>query len=411
MGFWTVAIAMTVLSGAAMLVGLLRAPGADRQGADNPDLVVYRDQLREVERDLARGVIAADEAARLRLEVSHRVLEADRKARSGGAVAQPSRTSSLLIALAVVVVLSGTLAVYRQIGAPLYPDLPLAGRIATIEAARAARPSQAEAQAAAPARTAPPQDPAYLALVEKLRAALVSRPDDTAGLALLAQNEATLGNFAAAAAAQSRVIARLGPAATAQQHADLAELLIEAAGGYVAPEAEAALTRALQDDAANPTARYYSGLMFAQAGRPDLAFRLWRPLLDTSAPGDLWVAPLRSMLPDIAARAGVRYSLPPIAAANGASPGPGAAEVDAAAAMTPQQRTEMIGAMVAGLAERLATEGGSATDWARLIAAYAVLGERDKAARIWAEAQSVFAAAPTDLAVIRAAALQAGLSK
>ena len=207
------------------------------------------------------------------------------------------------------------------------------------------------------------------------------------------------------------MIARLGPAATAQQHADLAELLIEAAGGYVAPEAETALTRALQDDAANPTARYYSGLMFAQAGRPDLAFRLWRPLLDTSAPGDLWVAPLRSMLPDIAARAGVRYSLPPIGAANGASPGPGAAEVDAAAAMTPQQRTEMIGAMVAGLAERLATEGGSATDWARLIAAYAVLGERDKAARIWAEAQSVFAAAPTDLAVIRAAALQAGLSK
>ncbi|MBD3764142.1 MAG: c-type cytochrome biogenesis protein CcmI, partial [Rhodobacterales bacterium] len=79
--------------------------------------------------------------------------------------------------------------------------------------------------------------------------------------------------------------------------------------------------------------------------------------------------------------------------------------------MTEEERQAMIRSMVDGLAERLATEGGGAQDWARLIGALGVLGDTDRARTIWAEAQGVFADRPEDLAAVRAAARQAGVAE
>ena len=45
----------------------------------NSDLEVYKDQLINVERDLSRGIITADEAERIRAEVSRRILELDKR--------------------------------------------------------------------------------------------------------------------------------------------------------------------------------------------------------------------------------------------------------------------------------------------------------------------------------------------
>jgi cytochrome c-type biogenesis protein CcmH len=67
--------------------------------------------------------------------------------------------------------------------------------------------------------------------------------------------------------------------------------------------------------------------------------------------------------------------------------------------------------MVARLSERLATQGGSAEEWARLIKAYGVLGETDRARAIWAEAQQLFGGNAADLEVVRAAATQAGVAE
>jgi cytochrome c-type biogenesis protein CcmH len=47
--------------------------------------------------------------------------------------------------------------------------------------------------------------------------------------------------------------------------------------------------------------------------------------------------------------------------------------------MDPQQRQQMITGMVDGLAERLKKDGGDIEGWLRLVRAYTVLGERDKA--------------------------------
>jgi cytochrome c-type biogenesis protein CcmH len=70
----------------------------------------------------------------------------------------------------------------------------------------------------------------------------------------------------------------------------------------------------------------------------------------------------------------------------------------------------MIAGMVEQLSARLASEGGPATDWARLITAHGVLGQTDRAATIYLEAQDRFKGRPDDLAVLRAAARQANVA-
>ena len=73
--FWTIAGALVVAVAVILAQALRRGTEA---AEDHPDLRVYRDQLAEVDRDLARGTLAEDEAQRLRVEVSRRLLDADR---------------------------------------------------------------------------------------------------------------------------------------------------------------------------------------------------------------------------------------------------------------------------------------------------------------------------------------------
>jgi cytochrome c-type biogenesis protein CcmH len=77
--------------------------------------------------------------------------------------------------------------------------------------------------------------------------------------------------------------------------------------------------------------------------------------------------------------------------------------------MTPAARMEMIGAMVDGLSERLATEGGPAEDWARLISSLGVLGQTDRAQAIYDNAMDVFAGDPGAIDIIARAGEKANL--
>lgn len=398
--FWTLSLALAALVALALSRALLRG-GAGRSEAE-ADLRVYRDQLREVERDLARGVIGDTEAERARIEISRRLLEADRAGRGRQAGARGSPVVPLVLVAAAA---AGAVALYRLTGAPGYPDLPIAARIARAEAFHTSRPSQAAAEAETVLPERPRPDPKYAELVERLRKAVAERPDDLTGQRLLARNEAALGNLAAAIAAQARVIELSGAAATAEDYAVLADDMILATGGYVSPEAEAALAKALELDPANGTARFYLGLMWAQTGRPDEAFRLWRALLEEGPEEAPWMPMIRAEIGLLAQAAGVNYTPP------AAGPGPGAADMEAAAAMTPEERQQMIRGMVDGLEQRLAGEGGTAADWARLVSSLGVLGETDRARAAYARARESLAGDEAALAAVRAAADEAGVAE
>ncbi len=401
--FWLIAAMLTGLVLAPLFAVLLRGGG---RNAVSSDIAIYRDQLSEIDRDVARGILPEEEAERTRLEVQRRLLDADRthEDAAGNAPRPARRAMAAAVALCVA---GGGFALYFLVGAPGYPDLPLSVRIEQSAEIAARRPSQdaAEAEAVAILPDRPELDPEYAALMERLREVVEQRPDDQQGLRLLARNEASIGDFRAARIAQERLVTLLGADANADDLATLGEFMVLAAGGFVTPQAEAMIDRSLTADPGNGRAAYYKGLALAQIGRPDQAFAVWSDVLERDPDTAPWIAPIRGQIGEVATRAGIRYDPP------AAPRGPSEADMAAAADMSEEDRAAMIGNMVAGLSDRLATQGGPSPDWARLIVAYSVLGEAERARAILDEAREVFAASPEDLANIDDAAARAGLAE
>lgn len=396
--FWLVALG---LAGAvvAVLVAALRRSGAAEglPGGASADLAVYKDQLAEVARDLDRGTIRPEEAERLRAEIGRRVIEADRALRDAPAVGKRIGRGPVTAVIAALV-LPGALAAYWGLGAPGYPDMALAPRLADLDAGMAARPGQeAELGRLGRARDA--------GLDARLAAEL---PGETDPVALRARFAAAFGagNVQEAVRVQERLLAVVGRDATANDHANLALALVVEAGGYVSPEAEAALRESLRRDMGNELARYLVGEMFLQGGRFDQAFRFWRPIAEAGTEGAPWVAAVRERIGEVADLAGIRYALP----GGAAVPGPDAGDMAAAQDMTPQERQAMIEGMVKQLSDRLAKEGGTVEDWNRLIRSLAVLERLPDAQAIYDEAKAKFEGRPAELSFLRLAAVETGLN-
>lgn len=407
MTFFWITTGVLALAMAALLVMALLRGQRNTGPAEAFDVQIYRDQLGEVDRDLQRGVISDEDAERLRTEISRRILAADAKVQSTGVAGQQPRALGLTLAVLIGVgVIGGAFGLYMQLGAPGYGDLGLASRMEMAKDARENRPSQQDAEGQMPTGANPNVQPEYTELVQRLRGAVSERPNDIQGHVLLARSEAALGNYVAAYQAQERVVAIKGDAATGSDYADLADMMVLAAGGYVSPEAERVLETALTRDPENGVAQYYMGLMMAQTGRPDIAFRLWDRLIRVSPADAVWMPPILAQMEEMAFRAGVPdYQLPRIASL----PGPTAEDMEAAGEMSEEERQEMIRGMVANLSDRLATEGGPPEDWARLITSLAVLGDQAQAIAIWNNAQEVFAENPDALEIVRDGARAAGL--
>lgn len=402
--FWIICAAMATIVGIAIAAPLVRRSSPGEEPAAAYDLRIYRDQLREVERDRARGLVDPAEAERLQNEIGRKVLAADR------ALAQETaggRAPGGPVAIAVLVLLlGGAVLFYQRLGTPGMPDEPIAGRIALAETFYENRPSQAEAEKAAPKPERPEADAEYMALIDQLRATVARNPNDPRGQELLAQHEERLGNLVAAKEAQARLVALKGDRATAEDHMRLAAITAEAAGGLITREAEAELKRTLELDHTQPQARYMAGLIQIQNGRPDRAFPIWAELLAEGHQGEPWAETIRMAIPDLAWFAGQPDYTPPEAST---MPGPDADAMAAAEDMSPEERQQMIEGMVKGLEGRLATEGGTPEEWARLISALVVLGKNDHAQDILAEARTRFATIPEALATVEAAGKQSGL--
>src|SRR5262245_4685149 len=87
------------------------------------DVAVYRDQLAEIERDRAAGLIGDSEAAGARVEVSRRLIAAvdAQTAPLSGASAAKWRRRALAV-LAFILLPFGAVALYLALGSPSVPD-------------------------------------------------------------------------------------------------------------------------------------------------------------------------------------------------------------------------------------------------------------------------------------------------
>ncbi len=394
--FWIVCAVMTVAVTALMVTPLLRPKD---MGDDNPDIAIYRAQLDEIDRELERQLLEPEEAERARTEVARRLLAANKAATVSDGAGTPTRWLSAAVG-AVMVALS--FGIYWSLGAPGYPDLPLQARLDASEEMRANRPAQAALEAVAPQPPAVELPDDYREAIEQLRIIAPTRPDDLEAWTRLAFHEVEMRNYAGAADAQAQVIAIKGEPASIVDLQRLLDLKVVAAGGLISPEAEEVIRDILDREDGNIAARYYLGALYNQTDRPDLALRFWRDIIETGDPTNFHIASARSQVSDAAFRAGVEYAVPE-------ARGPSFEQMDAASQMSPEDQQAMIGGMVSGLANRLATEGGPAQDWARLIRAYGVLGDQDAARTVWNEAQQVFVSSMRGMEILTTAARDAGV--
>ena len=188
-----------------------------------------------------------------------------------------------------------------------------------------------------------------------------------------------LSRFADAVVPHKKAIALNGDSPA--READLGEALVAVANGVVTDEAKLAFQRAAASDPHNVKARYFLGLADEQDGDRNAAAQKWRALLG-DAPTD---APWRGF---VSAALG-RITGEPLGSA-----GPSTADVAAAENMPEGERAEMIRGMVQRLSDKLHTDGNDVDGWVRLVRAYAVLGDRDKAKDAAADARSALADRP-----------------
>ena len=131
MSFWIIAAAGAALVTVLLARALSRGASMPAEIGAAHDVQVYRDQLAEVERDVARGVLPDADATRVRTEISRRILAAD--AAGHIVVSAGGKPSPVVTSVIAVVLLGGSLALYWQLGAPGYGDLALQDRIARAE--------------------------------------------------------------------------------------------------------------------------------------------------------------------------------------------------------------------------------------------------------------------------------------
>lgn len=415
MTLWIILTALAAISAALLTVPLVRRAEA-RADARTATLAVLKDQLADVDIQLAAGTIPPQDAEGLRTEIKRRMLAAGHLAEDASHPLASRALSGVAIGLAAMVAIAAA-ALYSTMGRP---DLATGKQPATIAQANPANDAGADpaAQAAADAEIG--------RLVTGLQARLAENPEDAEGWRMLGWSQYNLRRFEESAAAYARAIA-LNPKGEGYQ-STYAEALVQVAGGEVTPEAVAAFNKAAAQDASDARARYYLGISKAQAGNLTAALDDWISLLGESAPDAPWVPQLRGIITATAAEAkvdvsgrlaaltppatgGARVTTPEAAATvpAGVMPSPSKEQVEAVQAMPPAAQQQMIQNMVQGLAEKLKANPKDEAGWLRLMRARSVLNDMPAALAARDQALAAFAGDPAAQSRLRAAAAEMGL--
>ena len=376
-------LVFAVLTGVAVLSILwpLSRP-APKRGEDAADVAFYRARIAEIEAEFARGGLDADQAAAAKAEAARRLIAV---APEEVATSDSPVVRRLAAVLALVAAPTIALGLYTKVGHPDLPDLPLQARM-----------------------SAPPAQQDFAAVVAKMEAHIAAHPDDGRALELMAPVYLRMGRNEEAVNARRKVIALLGE--TPDRLVKYAETLSYANDGVVPPEAVTQLQRALALDPKNLGAQFYLGLAAAQQGEKDKARALWTAMLPSLPDGSRAKQDVTEKLALLDAPGDA-----PQAPAAGGSQGEGkgaAPSPDAAAAVAAQpvdEQQKMIRSMVDRLAQRLNSQGGGADEWLRLIRAYKVLNEQDKAQGAYNEARKALAGDEASQQKLAALAQEMGL--
>ncbi|GJD95737.1 c-type cytochrome biogenesis protein CcmI [Methylobacterium iners] len=338
----------------------------------------YEDQLREIERDLGRGLIAPTEAEAARTEAARRLLRASRQnpAVASDGMAEPAlrqRRAASAFALSTIPLVA--LIAYGIYGSPHLP-----------------------AQTPGERQAAQSDEQELLKAVGQIEARLATNPSDGRGWSVLAPVYVRMGRFEEAAHAFEAATRLLGE--TPERLADWGEALVAAANGAIAADARKVFERAVALDPGAPKPRFYLARAAELDGNiPDAVARL-SAMAEAGPPDAPWLPLVRENLARLKGEAA-----PAQPAAPASPPGP-AAEIQA---MPPQARDAAIRGMVDSLDQRLAEKGGTAEEWQRLVRSLSVLGDREKAQGALTRARTALARDPDGLRRLEDLAREIGL--
>ncbi len=422
MMFWIAAGLLTLATLAAVVLPILRARAEARRAADY-DIEVYRDQLKEVERNKTRGLIGKEEAEAAKAEIGRRILEADQRRQEAASEGVGTSRRMVQVAAVLVAVALPAGVVYLSEGNPGLESQPFASRNLPADAGtqlsgRGADTGGGQAQAeagsgqagGAPAGGGDGQQGQSLAQAEaNLSDRLEENPDNVDDWVLLGRTRLAMQRYQAAVEAFEQAVQRAPN--RPQVNAFYGEALVMANQGTVVPKAQEAFEKVRQQVPDDPRSRFYIGLAEKQAGNPQAALDIWKRLVADADPGAPYLEAVGQQMASVERELGIEpgttfAQVKPEAPADqqesqtaqsgtggtsgGGAPNPSQDQVEAAENMSPEDRQQMIQGMVDRLASRLEENPQDAQGWQRLIRSYSVLGKGEQATQALADGLAAF---------------------
>ena len=339
MEFWFFAILLTIAATLIVLLPLARSSKGFLPAEKN-DLEVYRDQLREVGADFARGMIDDASAEQARIEIARRILAAE-KTDDDNALTYKRRSGRILSFVAVLCVPLIAWGVYPIFGKPDMPSMPLASRLQS-----------------------PAEKHSVEELIARAEAHLEQSPNDARGWDVLAPIYLRLGRAADAANAYRAAI-RIDEE-NVSRNLGLGEALIAISGGTITTEAETLFQKAAKFAPGDIRPQYYLAQGELQDGQPEAAASRLQAFLNKSNI-------------DASTRVQAEELLARLRSQPQSVPGPTSEDVEAASQLSVEDREQMVEGMVERLDTRLRENGADLASWKRLLRSYMIINRRDAA--------------------------------
>ena len=367
MTLWLLIAIFTLLSLALIAWPLLARNKEAVASTAAYDLQVYKKQLKEVSRDLERGVLSQEDAEAAEAEIGRRILQADAERQQEEGQKLGVRGARPMLLASLLLIPLGTFLTYQQMGSPDLPGVPYAERGEEIRMAQA-RQNQVSGMEDA---------------IGKLEARLEKEPDNVEGWSLLGRSYLALQRYVDAVGAYERVVALDG--GNPEAHSAFGEAQVLAARGEVTDRAVFSFERALELGPNNPRANFYLAQSDYQKSRYQAALDRLMPLIERANGTEPWLESLVEMAAGIAKDGDIDLGdrLPDLTALRQENSGKSApidpeqqAEI---ANMSPEEQQDLIRNMVDSLADRLEEEPNDPKGWSRLANAYMVLKQGEKA--------------------------------
>lgn len=261
--FWVIAALLVCVALAFLITPLVRNRAGSDAGAsrDSASLAVFRDQLAELDADLAAGSIDRDQWESARADLQRGLLE-DASAPAAAARAAPATRSKAAAVVVAVAVPLAAIGIYMVLGNPQGLD-----------------PSKVSASEGAPHGLTQEQ---IEGMVARLAQHLQSNPDDADGWIMLGRSYTAMGRFGDAAAAFAKAEAKFPQ--NAELLADYADSLAMTQGQTLLGKPEALIQRALQADGNNLKALALAGTVEFEKQHFAKAAEYWKRMLPLLPP-------------------------------------------------------------------------------------------------------------------------------